>query len=232
MTTTRPTREDPIVPPEPASARSADASAGQKKPFRGVFVVLALVALLAVGFLGARHYFGQPIATRVEPAAAPDIGGPFTLVDQDGRTVTDESFRGKYMLIYFGFTYCPDVCPTSLSRNAAALELVGDKAEKVVPILISIDPARDTPEKLKQYVAAFDPRLLGLTGTPEQVKLAAHAYKVFYMRAPQPGGDADAYLVDHSTFSYLVGPDGRFLRFYRHTQPPEEIAADLKATIR
>ena len=235
MTTTDPNRASAPSPAEPTPARSpADAAApgpARKKPFRGALVVFALIALLAVGFLGARHYFARPIAAAVEAAAAPEIGGPFTLVDQDGRTVTDDSFRGKYMLVYFGFTYCPDVCPTSLARNAAALDLLGDQADKVVPILISIDPDRDSPEKMKAYIAAFDPRLIGLTGTQEQVKAAAHAYKVFYMRAPKPGGAADTYSVDHSTFTYLMGPDGRLLRFYRHTQSPEEIAADLKTVI-
>ena len=225
MTKTDPSR-DPVSPADRPSAP------GSRKSFPGAIIVLALVVLLAVGFLGARHYFGQPMAPAVEPAAGVGIGGPFTLVDQDGRTVTDATFRGKYMLVYFGFTYCPDVCPTSLARNAAALDLIGDKADKVVPILITVDPERDTPAKLKEYVAAFDPRLIGLTGTPEQVKAAAHAYKVFYMRADQPGGDPDAYLMDHSTFTYLIGPDGGFLRFYRHSQSPEEIAADLKTVIR
>ncbi|MFO1152627.1 MAG: SCO family protein [Rhodospirillales bacterium] len=225
MTTTEPNRR-----PDPTAAGAP--TGDSKRPFRGAFVVLALVALLGVGFLAARSYFGQPIAGALEPAAAPDLGGPFILVDQDGRTVTDQTFRGQYMLVYFGFTYCPDVCPTSLSRNAQALELLGSKAEKIVPILISIDPERDTPAKMKEYVAAFDPRLIGLTGTVEQVKAAAQAYKVFYMKAPQPGGDPNAYVVDHSTFTYLMGPDGRLLRFYRHGQSPEEIATDLKAVIR
>jgi protein SCO1/2 len=219
--TTEPSRDSSTAP----------AAATKHKPFRGALVVLAMVALLAIGFLAARHYFGQPPALAVAPATAPEIGGPFTLVDQDGRTVTDESFRGKYMLVYFGFIYCPDVCPTSLARNAAALDLLGERREKVVPILISVDPGRDTPEKLKAYVAAFDPRLIGLTGTEQQVKAAAHAYKVFFTRSPQPEGGPDAYLVDHSTFTYLMGPDGRFLRFYRHSQSPDEIAQDLKATI-
>ncbi|MFO1128847.1 MAG: SCO family protein [Rhodospirillales bacterium] len=208
-------------------------SSQAKKPFRGALVVLALLVLGAVGFLAARHYFGQPIAASLEPAAAPDIGGPFSLVDQDGNPVTDETFRGKYMLVYFGFTYCPDVCPTSLARNAQALALLGDKADKIVPILISIDPERDTPQKMKDYVAAFDPRLIGLTGTVLQMKIAAQAYKVFYMKVPpKAGGDPNAYVVDHSTFTYLMGPDGRFLRFFQHTQSPEEMAAELKTVVR
>ncbi len=237
MTTTEPPHASSASPAKPGHMRPSGADTPTPGParrtsFPGAIIVLALIALLAVGFLGARHYFGQPMAPAVEPAAGTGIGGPFTLVDQDGRTVTDATFRGKYMLVYFGFTYCPDVCPTSLARNAAALDLVGDKADKVVPILISVDPERDTPAKLKEYVAAFGPRLIGLTGSPEQVKAAAQAYKVFYMRAPQPGGDADSYLVDHSTFTYLMDPDGHLLRFYRHTQSPEEIAADLKTIIR
>lgn len=206
-----------------------------RRPFRGALVVLALVVLVGAGFLAARQHFGKPMAGRVEPAAvAGSIGGPFTLVDQDGRTVTDASFRGKYMLIYFGFTYCPDVCPTSLARNTDALRLLGPPAaDRIVPILISVDAERDTPEKMKQYVEAFDPRLVGLTGSAEQIAKAAEAYRVFYGKVPA-AADAppNSYLVDHSAFTYLMGPDGSFLRFFRHGLTPEEVAAELRDVVR
>lgn len=204
-------------------------SAG-KRPFPGAFVVLALVVLLGVGFLAGRHFFGQPLAGPLQEKAGADIGGPFTLVDQDGRTVSDTDFHGKYMLIYFGYTYCPDVCPTSLTRNADALKLLGDKAEQVQPILISVDPERDTPEVLKPYVKAFGPNLIGLTGTPEQIAAVAKAYRIYYGKAPSAAPDGP-YLVDHSAFTYLVGPDGHFLRFFSHSMKPQDMAAELAQTI-
>ena len=202
-----------------------------KRPFPGAFVVLALVVLLGAGFLVARHYFSQPLAESLEENAGADIGGPFTLVDQDGRTVSDADFRGKYMLIYFGYTYCPDVCPTSLSRNADALKLLGAKADKVQPILITVDPERDTAATLKAYVPAFGPRLVGLTGTKEQIAAVAKEYRVYYGKSPSAKGD-EFYLVDHSSFSYLMAPDGHFLRFITHTAKPEEMAASLAQVIK
>lgn len=204
--------------------------AAGKRPFPGALVVLALVALIGVGFLVARQHFGRPIAGPLQEQAGVDIGGPFTLVDQDGRTVSDTDFRGKYMLVYFGFTFCPDVCPTSLTRNADALTLLGDKAAKVQPILISVDPERDTPATLKPYVSAFGPNLVGLTGTPEQIAAVAKAYHVYYGKSPAAAG-SDAYLIDHSAFTYLMAPDGHFLRFFSHSMKPEEMAAELAQAI-
>ena len=206
-------------------------STGSKRPFPGAFVVLALVLLLGAGFLVARHYFGHPPGESAEVNAGADIGGPFTLVDQDGHTVRDADLHGKYTLIYFGYTFCPDVCPTSLARNLDALKLLGSKAEKVQPVLISIDPERDTPAVLKPYVAAFAPNLIGLTGTPEQIAAVAKAYRVYYGKAPAAKAD-DYYLVDHSSFSYLMGPDGRFLRILSHNAKPEEVAATLDQAIK
>lgn len=202
-----------------------------KRPFPGAFVVLALAVLLGVGFLVARANFSRPLAGPLQEQAGADIGGPFTLVNQDGKTVSDTDFRGKYMLIYFGYTFCPDVCPTSLARNADALKLLGDKAAKVQPILITVDPERDTPETLKPYVAAFGPNLVGLTGTAEQIAQVARAYRVFYGKAPAAAG-SDAYLMDHSSFTYLVAPDGHFLRFFGHTTKPQEMATELAQAIK
>ncbi len=153
------------------------------------------------------------------------IGGPFTLVDENGETVTDQDFRGKWLLVYFGYTYCPDVCPTSLARNGGAVDLLGDKGERIVPMLITVDPERDTPPKLKDYVHAFHPRMVGLTGTPEQIAQVAREYRVFYMKPPQ--ADDRDYLVDHSSLSYLIGPDGRFVQVFGHQASPQELADQL-----
>jgi Uncharacterized protein SCO1/SenC/PrrC, involved in biogenesis of respiratory and photosynthetic systems len=201
-----------------------------KRPFPGAFVVLALVVLLGAGFLVARAYFSQPLAGTLQEQAGADIGGPFTLVDQDGKTVSDTDFRGKYMLIYFGYTFCPDVCPTSLARNADALKLLGDKAAKVQPILITVDPERDTPETLKPYVAAFGPNLIGLTGTVEQITALARAYRTFFGKAPAAAG-SDAYLMDHSSFTYLMAPDGHFLRVFSQSTKPKQMAEELAQAI-
>ncbi len=191
---------------------------------RGLLLALAVVALLGIGLLAARQYWGMsggsaPVA-RDETTAS--IGGPFTLMDQHGRTVTDRDFRGSWLLVYFGFTYCPDVCPTSLARNGDAVTLLGDKGKQVLPVLISVDPERDTPEKLKDYVVSFHPRAVGLTGTPEQIAAVAREYRVYYAKARQDAGQD--YLVDHSSITYLIGPDGRFVKFFRHEASPEEMA--------
>jgi len=197
--------------PEPARRR-----------FNGLLVVLAVVVVLVVGFGAAQVYFGL---NGVESAGAARIGGPFTLIDQDGRTVSDKDFRGKWMLVYFGFTFCPDICPTSLARNDDALAMLGDKGVKVVPVLISVDPERDTPERLKDYVKFFSPRLVGLTGSPQQIAEVAREYRVYYAKAGQK--DDATYLIDHSALTYLIGPDGRFVQFFRAQASPQEIADRL-----
>ena len=213
-------------------------------PTRGLLLGLALAALVALGLFAGRQHLagdgsdtstaGRETATNdsgnVQPASGGgdawgSIGGPFTLVDEDGKAVTDQDFRDKWLLVYFGYTYCPDVCPTSLARNAGAIDLLNDKGKQVVPVLITVDPQRDTPEKLKDYVRSFHPRMLGLTGTPEQIAQVAREYRVFYMKPPQT--DDNTYLVDHSSLSYLIGPDGRFVRHFSHQASPQQVADQL-----
>lgn len=165
-----------------------------------------------------------PGLVRLPPGA--ELGGPFQLVDQDGQTVTDASFAGKFMLIYFGFTFCPDVCPTELQAMATAIDDLGASGEKVQPILISVDPARDTPAQLKSYVASFHPRLVGLSGSDEQVAAAAKAYRVYYAKGP---ADADGnYVMDHTSFVYLMGPDGKLRSVFRAGASPEAMAAEME----
>jgi protein SCO1/2 len=191
---------------------------------RGLLLGLMLVALLTVGLLVGRQYFGtgDSDAPRGSGGSSASIGGPFTLIDQDGRTVTDADFRGRWLLVFFGFTYCPDICPTSLARNGDAVSLLGEKGNKVLPVLITVDPERDTPENLKDYVRSFHPQTVGLTGTPEQIAAVAKAYRVYYAKAQQSEGDD--YLVDHSSFTYLIGPDGRFVQFFRHQASAQDVA--------
>jgi protein SCO1/2 len=169
-------------------------------------------------------------ASPVRVSGAVNIGGPFTLVNQDGETVTDADFSGKAMLIYFGFTYCPDICPTTLQVMTAALDrLDADQRAAFQPILISVDPERDTPEALAQYVQspAFPDALVGLTGTADQVREAARAYRLYYARVQDESLSAD-YTVDHSSLIYLMGREGEFIDVFPHGTPPDEIAGRLQ----
>jgi protein SCO1/2 len=154
------------------------------------------------------------------------VGGPFSLIDQNGQRVTDKDFRGKYMLVLFGFTYCPDVCPSSLQVITAALDKLGPKADRITPILISVDPERDTPEQMKQYVASFHPRLLGLTGTTAEVEAAAKAYRVYFKKVKDEKTTGE-YTIDHSALIYLMGPDGSYVAHFTHTAGVDQIAARL-----
>lgn len=158
------------------------------------------------------------------------LGGPFSLVNHEGRAVTQADFAGGLMLVYFGFTYCPDVCPTELGTMAAALDLLEDQGSRVTPVLITIDPERDTPAALADYVSRFHPRLVGLTGSAEQIAAAARAYRVFYAKVNRP--EMSAYLMDHSSFIYLVGPDGRVRTLFRPETTPEAIAQSIRAHLR
>jgi len=161
------------------------------------------------------------------------IGGPFELVDQQGQTRRDSDFRGRHMLVYFGYTYCPDICPTSLMAMTQALDILGRAdsglAEEVVPLFITIDPERDTVQALAAYAPNFHANLVALTGTAEQVAAAAEAYRVYYAKAET--GEASEYLMDHSSFIYLMDPEGRYLAHFPHSATAESIAKSLKAHI-
>lgn len=151
-----------------------------------------------------------------------EVGGPFTLVDGTGRTVTDAEVLTEPTLLYFGYTFCPDACPLDLSRNATAVDLLEERGLKVRPVFISLDPARDTPQVVRDYAAAMHPRMIGLTGTPEQVKSAAAAYRVYFKK--REGDDPEFYLVDHTTFTYLVLPGEGVVDFFRSEDAPEQVA--------
>ena len=159
-------------------------------------------------------------------AAAPPPGGPFTLQDGDGKPVTDRDFRGKYMLVYFGYTFCPDACPTTLNEVADALDRLGAKADQIQAIFITVDPKRDTPAVMKQYVAAFSPHLIGLTGSPEQIAQVAKAYRVYHTENRTGPGPND-YSIDHSSVLYLIGPDGKLMVGLRSDLTGAEIADEL-----
>ncbi len=164
------------------------------------------------------------------PLEGARLGGAFTLTDQDGRQVTNKQFEGRYRLVYFGFTYCPDVCPLDLQNIGQAMRQLEksdpDVAARVQPIFISVDPARDKPAVLKQYVAAFHPRLIGLTGTPEQIADVAKKHAVFYSK-DENAGSSD-YLVNHQRIALLFGPKGEPIAIVPHDQGADAIAAELK----
>jgi protein SCO1/2 len=205
-------------------------AAGKGRGFNGIAVAFAIAALMIVGLLVGRFYFGpgSQASNETVTTTSPLIGGPFTLVDQNGATVTDADFKGKFMLVYFGYTFCPDVCPTALNRNSAAMDILGEQEDKVVPILITVDPARDTVAHMKQYATFFHPRLVALTGSDEQVKAAAKAYRVYFAKVEEEGGDPDNYLMDHTAITFMMGPDGKFVQHFSHDATPEDMAERMR----
>jgi protein SCO1/2 len=191
-----------------------------------LWLVLGLAVAIAAGLGWMR--FAAPVPP-VGNLAGASLGGAFTLIDQNGRTVREADFAGRWRLMYFGYGFCPDVCPTDLAllgRGLKAFEAADpDRAAKVAPIFITIDPARDTPAVLKPFVAAFHPRLVGLTGTPQQIAAVTKAYGVYAKRADT--SDPDYYLMDHSAMVYLFGPDGRAIAFLPHQGLSAEAVTQL-----
>jgi len=158
-------------------------------------------------------------------ATTADIGGPFELLDKDGNLITDEELITEPVLIYFGFTFCPDFCPIDMARNSAAVDILAEQGISATPVFISIDPERDTPEIVGDYAYNFHDKAVGLTGTAEQVKAASEAYRTFYKK--DSSGDPDYYLVQHTTFTYLTLPEHGFAEFYRTDATPEEVAKSV-----
>ena len=187
--------------------------------------ILRLAPLAAVAALAACQ-----ATPETPPLAGAKIGGPFTLVNQDGRTVTDRDFAGKYRIMYFGYTFCPDVCPTDAATIGRAVAEIdaddADLARRIVPVFVTVDPDRDTPKVLKSFTAAFHPRMIGLTGTPVQIAAVSKAYGVFAGKGEmQPGG---GYLVNHSRTTYLMDPDGKPLALLPTEQGPHAVATEIK----
>lgn len=191
-----------------------------------ILCVLVLIGLLA--WLGSDI---APVTKGGEAQGEALIGGDFALLDNTGKTITNNDFRGKYMLIYFGFTHCPDICPTSLLLMQNALNHLGDKAKKVQPIFITLDPERDTPQVVGQYTAHFGPALIGLSGSAEQIKRAADAYKIYYRKVEEEDS-AMGYVIDHSGFLYLMGPDGKYITHFPHTIAEQSLTDGLAAAIK
>lgn len=193
---------------------------------RVIFIAIAAVAVVIAATAGRYMMLGGGKSDQ-EQAIRATIGGPFTLTDGTGKRVTDKDFQGKYMLIYFGYTFCPDVCPTSLSIVADALDaLTPEQLANVTPVFVTVDPERDTPEVMAAYVPNFHKNLVGLTGTQDEVKAAARGYKAYYAKVNEDDPDGN-YTMDHSSITYLMGPDGVYVTHFNHGTPPEKMAARL-----
>jgi cytochrome oxidase Cu insertion factor (SCO1/SenC/PrrC family) len=190
-----------------------------------------VAALLAVVCLVIGSPPGRAAQSAEERAAAQlmddlmygraTVGGPFTLTDQTGRRRSDAEFRGKLLMVYFGYTYCPDICPADLQQIGLAVERLGEAGAAVQPLFITIDPIRDTPEVLAQYVPSFHPRLLGLTGTADEIAAVAREYKVVYTKYQPP--DGGPYLMDHTGFVYIIDPTGKYRGFFPPGTPEDRM---------
>lgn len=192
--------------------------------------IVVLAAAFAAVLLGLTWWLGRPAsddafaqcrATSVGTGVA-SIGGPMSLVDENGRPVTEADILTKPTLLYFGYTFCPDVCPIDNARNAEALEILLSKGYDVQMVFISVDPDRDTPERLRDFTDFLHPEALGYTGTMEQIRAAAQAYKAYFKK--EENADPEYYLVDHSTFTYLMLPETGFAEFFKRDIPPGEMA--------
>ncbi|HEU0157445.1 MAG TPA: SCO family protein [Stellaceae bacterium] len=202
--------------PDRRSSRFMLAAAGL-----AVVVILGSGVLVGLELRNGEHGVAGTVLGRA-------VGGPFRLTDQNGKTVTDASLHGKWLLVYFGYTHCPDACPTALNNIALALDKLGPKRGQFRPVFITIDPARDTPQALKDYVAAFGAPILALTGTDTEIAQAAKEYHVYYAKHEENGGD---YSVDHTSVVYVMDPQGRFAAGINSETPPEDMAAKLKKLV-
>jgi protein SCO1/2 len=189
-------------------------------------LAFAFLALMSAGSLAWAQSSppAAPAASEAEP-----IGGSFMLVDQNGRAVSDEDFRGSFLLIAFGYTNCPDVCPTTLMTMASALNAMGPDAKAIRPIFISVDPARDTPARLKEYVESFGDNFVGLTGPEAYVASVARKFRISIAKTPSPSG---GYSVDHTAGLFLVGPDGAFIKRFGYDMPARDLAASLSELVK
>lgn len=193
---------------------------------------LLLVLVLAGAILWHESQLVPGLGRTVTTGVA-QVGGPFHLTDQTGKAVTEQDYHGRYMLIYFGYSFCPDVCPTTLGVMAEALQKLGSDSNRVVPIFITIDPERDTPKVLADYMKAFGPQFVGLTGSPAAIKDVEKEYRVYAVKRPlDPSkGNAGGYGMDHSSVLYLMGPNGKLVSFYDEAISPDDLAKDLRQKI-
>ncbi len=196
------------------------------------------VMLVALGLIAVAAFVAWNQISETDSSSSIDstgftanvrIGGPFTLTNHRGEKVTDSTYRGRFLFVYFGYGYCPDVCPTELANMAAALDMLGDKAIALQPLFVTVDPERDSVEFLSEYVGQFHPKFVGLTGTSAEISAVAKSYRVFYRKANED--NSTEYLVDHSSFVYLMGPNGEFLTMFRGATDPAAMAKTIAAYI-
>lgn len=189
-------------------------------------IVLAIVTLSLMGLGSTLLIRGTGPAT-LQTSGEALVGGPFELINQKGETVTEADFRGRHMLIFFGFTYCPDICPLTLEIIGAAMDELGPMSDQVQPVFVTVDPERDTPEVLAEYLSYFGDNIVGLTGTPDQV---SHILSIYRVYAAKTGDIAsEDYLMDHSTIVYLMAPDGRFMTHFSQIASPQDLADQIRA---
>jgi protein SCO1 len=187
---------------------------------------MRIFAVLAAFLAGALALFAAVWLTLPNGASRPsNVGGPFQLVDQNGRAVSDRDFKGEPFIVFFGFTNCPDICPTTLFEMSEVLKRLGPDADKTAALFVSVDPERDTPAKLKDYLSSFHPRIFGLTGTPEEIATIEKEYRVYAKKVPLKDGD---YTMDHTAVVYLMDKDGRFVAPFNLKKSADEAAADLR----
>ena len=194
-----------------------------RKSLVAAAVAAGLLAVVAGGVLWLGPHIALPAAKR-----GPAIGGPFTLTDQSGRRVTERDLLGKPTLIFFGFTYCPEVCPTTLAAMTAWLKALGPQADRLNVVYVTIDPERDTPRQMAAYLTAFDPRIRGLSGTPAQIKQIASEYSVYYQKVPLAGG---GYTMDHSSMIYLMDQRGAFKDLIAYQEPTDKALTKIRALL-
>ncbi len=187
--------------------------------FAGLLLFVTGAAFAGLGPFGA----GAP---KAQSQGAALVGGPFEMVNQDGQTVTEASYSGKYLFIYFGFTFCPDICPAALETMSVALDQLGPRAAQVKPLFVTVDPERDTVENVRDYVANFHTSFEGLTGSAEQVRTMADAYRVYYKKNYTELGQG-GYLMDHSGFIYFMNPQGGYLTHFTHRDSPDQMALKM-----
>jgi protein SCO1 len=190
---------------------------------RALLMLAAFFTSLVLVFAVVMMVVGRDRGTATTQAAA--VGGPFRLIDQDGKPLSDQDLKGRPFLIFFGFINCPDICPTTLFEMSEVLRRLGPDADRVRGLFVTIDPERDTPDKLKDYLSSFDPHLIGVTGDPNAIAAAAKAYRVYTKKVPLEGGN---YTMDHTTIVYLMDKEGRFVAPFSLKRRPEESAADLR----
>lgn len=190
---------------------------------RIAIVISSFLAGLMLMFSVILFMTGRGVVPNIQEAAA--IGGPFKLIDQDGKPLTDQDMKGKPFLVFFGFTHCPEVCPTKLFEISEILRKLGPDADKISALFITVDPERDTPALMKDYLSNFDPHLRGATGDAEAIAKVAKAYRVYYAKVPLEGGD---YTMDHSAIVYLMDKNGHFVAPFNVKRTPDVAAADLR----